>query len=285
MTSILQLATRMATTVGSLEPFDGADDFSAYKERLEAYFVANDIGVVADDANSSVRRSAERKKIAVTISLIGKKTYATLKDLCLPDSPTERSYEELCDLLMNYFKPKVSEVVETYFHQAIQLENESVMEYANRLKHLAVHCNFGTFLPRALRDQFVGGVRNPSTKTKLLSEDRNFERAVQIAIADEAAHKEAKFLHTTTVNFTKEKFSLKKPKNNKSSSNEQRRQKPVKECYRCGATDHLADKCKYRTMKCHYCSKLGHLRKMCLKKKREAKSHHTNQIEIAEESE
>ena len=157
------------STFGNLEPFEGGE-FTTYKERLEAFFVANNIGIVPGGANDAAVQAADRRKVAVTISLIGKKTYATLKDLCLPDSPVGKSYKVLCDLLSDYFKPKVSEVAETYrFHQAVQNENESVLEYANRLKHLAVHCNFGNFLPRALRDQFVGGVRNPSTKTKLLS--------------------------------------------------------------------------------------------------------------------
>ena len=84
----------------------------------------------------------------------------------LPDSPTGKSYNELCELLSSYFKPKFSEVAVTYrFHQAVQNQNESFLEYANCLKHLAVHCNFGNFLPCALQDQFVGGVRNPTTKT------------------------------------------------------------------------------------------------------------------------
>ena len=108
--------------------------------------MANNIGIVPDDATAAVVQAAERRKVAVTISLIGKKTSATLKDLCLPDSPVGKSYNELSDLLSNYFKPKVSEVAETYrFHRAVQNENESVLEYANRLKHLAVHCNFGNF--------------------------------------------------------------------------------------------------------------------------------------------
>jgi len=51
------------------------------------------------------------------------------------------------------------------------------LEYANRLKHLAVHFSFGNFLPRALRDQFFGGVRNPTAKIKLLSDGRTFDRA------------------------------------------------------------------------------------------------------------
>lgn len=283
------------STFGNLEPFDGGD-FTAYKERLEAFFVANNIGVVAEDASNAVKQAAEQRKVAVTISLIGKKTYATLKDLCLPETPAVKSYNDLCNLLTNYFKPKVSEVAESYrFHQAVQNENESVVEYANRLKHLAVHCNFGTFLPRALRDQFVGGVRNPTTKTKLLSEDRTFDRAVQIAVADEAAQKEAKFLqtpHSTTVNYTKGKYSQKKTrdykefttKNFSTKDQNQERRTKTKECYRCGATDHLANKCKHRTTKCHYCSKEGHLSKMCLKKKRDnATFVQTNKIDVAEE--
>ena len=47
--------------------------------------------------------------------------YSTLKDFCLPDSPVGKSYNELCALLSNYFKPEVSKVTETYrFHQAVQ---------------------------------------------------------------------------------------------------------------------------------------------------------------------
>ena len=62
------------------------------------------------------------------------------------------------------------------------------------LKRLAVNCNFGTYLIRALRDQFVGGVKNQATKKKLLSEDRTFEQALNVAQADELAEKESKLL-------------------------------------------------------------------------------------------
>ena len=109
-------------------------------------------------------------------------------------------------------------------HQVVQNANESILEHANRLKHLAVHCNFGNSLPRALRDQFVGGVRNPTTKTKLLSEDRTFDRAVQTAIADEAAQKEVKLLqthpatHSAKVNYAKGKQFQRNSKDNKGNN-------------------------------------------------------------------
>jgi len=133
----------MSTTVGNLEPFDG-EDFVAYQERLEAFFLANNIGIVAADAEAGVVRAVDKRKVAVTISLIGKKTYSTLKDLCLPGTPVEKSYQDLCTLLGNYFKPRVSEVAETYrFHQAIQ--SESVIEFANRVNSTGCHeilCKF-----------------------------------------------------------------------------------------------------------------------------------------------
>ena len=61
-----------------------------------------------------------------------------------------------------------------------------------------MHCNFGPYLTRALRDQFVGGVRSQTTKKKLLSEDRTFEQALGVARADELAEKESKLLKINT---------------------------------------------------------------------------------------
>ena len=88
--------------------------------------------------------------------------------------------------MKGYYKPKVLEVAESYrFHHTLESENETVTEYANKLKRLAVNCNFGTYLTRALRDQFVGGVKSQATKKKLLSEDRTFEQALKVAQADE----------------------------------------------------------------------------------------------------
>ena len=89
--------------------------------------------------------------------MIGKKTYSTLKDLCLPDLPADKTYEELTEILKGFYKPKVLEVAETYrFHHTVQSENESVTKYANKLKCLAVNCNFGQYLTRALRDSLLG---------------------------------------------------------------------------------------------------------------------------------
>ena len=91
-----------------------------------------------------------------------------------------------------YPPPKRLEVAESYsFHRCFQEENETVSVYSARLRHLASTCNFGEFLNRSLRDQFVCGIRNPATRKNLLSEDRTFQQALEVAIADEIAAKES----------------------------------------------------------------------------------------------
>ena len=80
------------TNIGKIEEFGGGD-FKPYKERLDAYFVANDIGICADPANAASVTKADKKKLATLISLIGKDGYQTLKDVCLPSAPMEKSYD------------------------------------------------------------------------------------------------------------------------------------------------------------------------------------------------
>ena len=111
--------------------------------------MANNIGQVAADATDTAKQGADNRKVAVTVSLIGKQTYSTLKDLCLPNLPAEKTYDQLTKILKGYYKPKVLEVAESYrLHHTLQSENETVAEYANKLKRLAVNCNFGTYLTR-----------------------------------------------------------------------------------------------------------------------------------------
>ena len=248
------MAQQFTTHLGILEPFDGSD-FADYSERLNSYFIANNIGQVAEDAGEADRRAADKKKVAVTISVIGKKTYSTLKDLCLPDLPADKTYEELTEILKGFYKPKVLEVAETYrFHHTVQSENESVTEYANKLKRLAVNCNFGQYLTRALRDQFVGGVRSQSTRKKLLSEDRTFEQALKVARAHELAEKESRQF---PLNEEPGKSQLvhginqqQAWNNNKQSTNQGNTEE--KKCFRCGSTQHMANKCAHISSTCNY---------------------------------
>ena len=181
------------------------ETFTVYSERLDQY-----IGSYPASASEAVITAAEEKKVAVMISVIGKKTYSILCDLCSPVNPKDKTFEQLCESLQQHFKPKQLEVTESYrFHRCFQ-ENEAVSFYSARLRHLELNCNFREFLNHSLRDQFVCSIQNPATCEKLLSEDCTFQQALEVAIADEIAVKESvqvQSVNSVSKNFTVLSFS------------------------------------------------------------------------------
>lgn len=270
--------------VGSVGEFDSSTEtFTAYCERLEQYFVANNIGEYPADATAAVIAAANKKKVAVTISVIGKKIYGTLRDLCSPENPKDKTFAALCELLQQHFKPKRLEVAESYrFHRCFQEENESVSVYSARLRHLASTCNFGEFLNRSLRDQFVCGIRYPATRKKLLSQDRTFQEALQVAIADEIAAKESvqvqqqlpQPVNSVAKDSPKLPFSFRanprvpptsRQAAGQTSTPNSSQQPTSYTCFSCGNSDHTRPKCKFRNAVCRNCNLRGHIARVCKK--------------------
>ena len=153
-----------------------------------------------------------------------------------------------------------------------------------------MHCNFGPYLTRALRDQFVGGVRSQTTKKKLLSEDRTFEQVLGVGRADELAEKESKLLKINT-DQSNSKLQVVNTVNKKQDSKPGHRSQSMpktegKKCFRCGSFQHRADKCSHTKTTCNYCKKAGHWAKVCFKEKRESekctKAHHVTATSTGE---
>ena len=278
LSHLIQPISTMAALIGSLGAFDPSlETFTAYLERLEQFYIANDIGQCAADATEAVKKAADKKKVAVIISVIGSKTYNTLRDLYSPLVPKEKSFSEICELLKSHYKPKTLEVAESFkFHSCVQAESESIAEYSARLRRLATDYNFGTFLPRALRDQFVSGIRDGNTKKKLLSQDISaFEDAMKTAIADEAAKRESQLFPTNPTHVVKatppnnhkkgsERRDTHRPKRQFSSKSTEDK-KPSYTCFSCGETGHSRKHCKHRDKVCHLCNLKGHIAKVCRK--------------------
>ena len=88
---------------GHVDKFDanGKEIFSNYLERLEFYFLANDI---TDDG----------KKKAIFLSSVGSETYKLIRDLCTPDAPTSKSFPDICSLLNEHLNPEPNVIVERY---------------------------------------------------------------------------------------------------------------------------------------------------------------------------
>ena len=150
----------MTNLIGQVEAFQpGIDDWEQYTERLEQYFVANK---VVDEA----------QQLAVSITVVGSKTYALLSDLLVPVKPADKSYKELKDVLKAHLKPKPLIIAERFqFHQRSQQTGEDVASYMAALRRLADKCSYGAHLEEALRDRFVCGLQGAAIQRKLLAID------------------------------------------------------------------------------------------------------------------
>ena len=150
------MATSIVGAVGSFDP--STIQWVLYIEQMEEFFLANNI-------------TEGRKKVAILLSTVGSHAYELLKDLCSPDKPNAKSFEELVTCLQNHLQPKPTVIAERYkFHQRIQGSSETVAEYLAALRRAAADCRFEGFLEQALRDRFVCGLTSEHLRRRLLLE-------------------------------------------------------------------------------------------------------------------
>ena len=74
-----------------------ASDFFAFKERLLQFFVAN--GITDQD-----------RKRAILIGCVDEETYVLVRNICFPEKPMEKSFENLLRTIQEHLSP-----VRSYF--------------------------------------------------------------------------------------------------------------------------------------------------------------------------
>ena len=226
------------------------ETFQNYAERLEQYFIANDV--------------AEGKRAATLLSCIGAKTYQLLRSSTSPDLPSTKSYDELKEVLNRHLSPQPLEIAERFrFHKRNQREGESVQAYSVEIKRLSEHCNFGPHLDQSLRDRLVCGLRDTAIqKIPLQEADLTFQIAYDKAVALEMASRDATELHSNASSSqlgqeVKSIHAMAKkpqPKGNFSA------------CQSCGKINHSRENCYFREAECKACHKIGHIQSVCRSK-------------------
>ena len=164
-----------------LDAFDPkSDNVVAYLERVDLFFIANDIG--------------PDKQVSMFLTVEGSRNYALIKSLTAPTLAQKKSYEDLNAVLLAHFRPKPLMIAERFhFYQRNQAAGESVHNFVADLRPLAITCEFEHFLDQALRDRFVCGLRAEGMQKRLLTEpDLNIARALELAWIIEAAASETK---------------------------------------------------------------------------------------------
>lgn len=163
--------------IGELPVFySGSSDWQVYTERLEQFFDVNDI--------------AEDKKKALLLTSIGEDTYKTLRDVCHPVLPKNKTYNELIELLNKQYVVRTSVFRERVkFYTAKQYANEPISQWFARIKKLSVDCKFGNQFEAVLLDRFISGLRATPILDRLCEEEDTLtlQQAVEIATNKETS--------------------------------------------------------------------------------------------------
>ena len=256
---------------GNMGEFDQAvENWESYIERMEQYFVANDVTSAA-------------KKRAILLSTCGPSTYTTIHSLAAPNKPTDMDYKVLLELTMKHYNPRPSVIMQRYkFNATTQQPGESISSYVVELRKLTEFCDFGESLNDMLRDKFVSGLRNTKTQHRLLSEKGlTFAKAQEIAQAMELADKDVKSLQSgpqTFVHKLQESQPATQRPTKKNPQYPNRGSNPhTTVCYRCGGK-HLATSCHFKTEQCHVCGKIGHIARVCHNRYQNSSKGHTANV-------
>ena len=167
------------TNYGRIDEFDDiSEDWIQYTERLNHYFIANNI------------ESMEKQR-AILLSACGKKTYKLMRNLSAPQKPGEKTYDDIVKLVTDHQHPKPSSIVQRCkFNSRLRLPNESVSQFVAELRQISEHCDYKATLDDMLRDRLVCGIKEDRIQRRLLAEPGlTFKKAMEVATAMEMAAK------------------------------------------------------------------------------------------------
>jgi len=88
------------------------DSWPAYSERLEQFFVANNI--------------ADRKKVSMLQMVIGIKAYTLLQNIMAPENPATKEYDVIVKTLLAHLDPKP--IVRAFFGGTLVEPSSSTKE-------------------------------------------------------------------------------------------------------------------------------------------------------------
>ncbi|XP_063530291.1 uncharacterized protein K02A2.6-like [Cydia strobilella] len=239
-------------TVGLFASFDHQQqDWTVYKNRLNQWFIANNISEEKDKAGI--------KRRAILLSALSENTYQLATHLVLPGVLEEKSYDDVVKALDGHFTPKRCVFAERFhFYSASQQTGETHAQWAARLRGLAAHCDF-QHIEDTLLDKFVMGMTPGREREKLFSKDVSeltLSKAIDLAESVRCAR-------TATSTTAAPGPSAAGTDNLFKIANTSATETDRAKCQVCGSANHQSNKCKFASYKCQKCKKKGHLRRMC----------------------
>ena len=181
-----------------------------------------------------------------------------------PRSAKEVGLNEITRVLKEHYNPAPLEIAESfYFDTHVRKEGKLIADFTVALKKLSIHCNFGVYLNRTLRDRFVCGLNHEKIQNRLLNTaDLTFKKlACETARAMEMAEQQAKeFVPGSAVH----KVDKQQPWKRQGDNTQGNAQNKARGCCRhCNSVKHQLSDCSWQDATCYKCQQRGHIVPAC----------------------
>lgn len=247
-------------TPASFLPCSGepAIPFATWRKMFENYLLA--INATGDSWPDARKRAI----LLHSLGTEGQRLFYTFPN-------TGTTFAEAMSALEDHFVPKVNVVVARHrFRQRSQRADETISQFLSALRDLSSSCAYGDMESEMLRDQLVERSYAPAVRDRLLLEPSlTLDTAIVIACQVEQALSNSDVLtaQSAVQAVASKPFHRKKrdAHSNGAKSVADTTRCANRACYRCGATNHLANaaNCPAARAKCRTCGKTGHFSKVC----------------------
>ncbi|MCG8048362.1 MAG: DDE-type integrase/transposase/recombinase [Candidatus Thiodiazotropha taylori] len=212
------------------------------------------------------------QKRALLLHMVGPNVQEIFETL--PDRGGNGDFDKAVDALNLHFKPKANVPYERHvFRQSSQKEDETVEQFATRLRKLALTCEFGDTKDDAIRDQIIDKCKSNDLRRRFLRDkDLKLDKLLDIGRSYEAADMcAAKMERPTSLDVNRIESKGRKPQGSFKSQRYSGQGQMI--CSRCGRSGHTGKRCVVtKGKKCHKCHQEGHFQKCCRTKMKKDKA-------------
>ena len=246
-----------------------ADEWRRFKEQFENYELASDL----IDAS-------QEKRAAVFLTCIGNEAYDVYRTLEFDADGDRKKLDPIIAAFEQFCVGAVNVTYERYvFNRRVQESGERFDVFLGDVRRLARSCDFTAVEESMIRDRIVVGIRDDSTRRKLLQiRDLTLLKAIDICKASEAAGKQMKAIagadQVQSLRSSKQpeacdRFHEKsRVRRSRDDSREQGRTKsPARRCKYCDRKHELRkEACPAYGKVCRRCSRKNHFESVCQSK-------------------
>jgi hypothetical protein len=246
-----------------------AENWRRFQDQWDNYVVAADL----------TEASSERQA-AIFLTCVGGEAYDVYRSMTFASDAERKRIKPITDAFKAYCIGSVNVTYERYmFNRRIQETGERFDTYLGELRRMAKSCSFGEVEESMLRDRIVVGIRDDTTRHKLLQiRDLTLAKAVDICKASEDASRQLRAMTSSSATGEVQPItssrgrSRYRPKPAGKSVNERRQpsegRRPAETSNRkCQYCDRLHSKgkqfCPAYNKTCRLCNKVGHFQIVC----------------------